>query len=717
MEIFNQCKWIAGSKAESGPAPLLRKVFKIDDNAKKATLYACGLGYGDYTINGLPVTTDVLITPVTKYDSTVMYNKYDITDLIKKGNNVICAILGNGCYCVTYPRWDNFKAPWFHHPKLILCMEIELENGANIRIGTDTSWKTCDSPIVYNETRRGEIYDARLEIDGLYDAEYNDSKWNNAFICRSPGGVMKEAAIPPIRVVREIKAVKISNTVYDLKQNISGWIKFCGKGESGREIIFRYAELLNNDKSINPEELNTILGSQTHEDRYIMSGNGTEVWSPRFAYHGFRYVEVVNAPEDFKLTGQVVHTDLEIISDFECSDEMLNKIHSATRWSTLTNMHGFPTDCPQREQNAWTGDALLSADQTLFNYNAVEIYKKWLEDIKDAQRPSGQIPCIAPTGGWGYNWGNGPAWDSLLIHLPYLIYKYCGDKSVIYSTWESMNKYMEFMDSMSENFTVDYGLGDWLAPNDTDVCPTVITDTCYYYSNYRIMARCAELIGQKAESYKQKADDIKNTFRNKFIKDDLYLGNRQTSIAAAIYFGMYDDAEVPYAVNRLKEIIIRNGRRFDTGILGTKYMFTALCENELCSLMYDMVTNPKMPSYAYWINNGMTTLCEYWDMSHSCNHHMYSEVDMWLYKYIAGIRLDEGAKSVLIKPCFTESVEWGKARHRNISVEWEKNEIRISSDIPARAEINGKLYNLGTGTHVINKYDSECRNIIDLRKK
>lgn len=703
MNIFNDCKWIAGSKAETGPAPLFRKKFEVYEPIKKAVLYACGLGYGDYTINGFRVTDDVLVTPVTKYDSTVMYNKYDVTKLIRNGFNVICTLLGNGCYCVTYPRWDNYKAPWFHHPKVILCIKIEFRNGKCIHIGTDTSWKTCNSPIVYNETRRGEIYDARLEINDLYDADYDDSTWDNAFICRSPGGVMKEATISPIRVTKELEAKKISSNVYDLEQNISGWIKFSGKGERGREIIFRYAERINDDKSINPEELNTILGSRTHEDRYIMSGNGIETWAPRFAYHGFRYVEVTNAPEDFKLTGQVVHTDLKIISNFECSNEMLNKIHSAARWSTLTNMHGFPTDCPQREQNAWTGDALLSADQTLFNYNAVDIYKKWLGDIIDAQRPNGEIPCIAPTGGWGYNWGNGPAWDSLLIHLPYLIYKYCGDKSAIHDTWENMNKYMDFMDSMSEGYMVDYGLGDWLAPNGTDVCPSIITDTCYYYSNCRIMAHCAALTDQKAENFLQKAANIKNAFRNRFLKDDLYLGNRQTSIAAAIYFGMYNENELPLAVNRLKKIIIQNGKRFATGVLGTKYMFTVLCENDLCNLMYDMVTNPKMPSYAYWINNGMTTLCEYWDMSHSCNHHMYSEVDMWLYKYIAGIRIAEGAKSVFIKPCFIDSVDYVRANHRNIMVEWDKERIQISSDIPASAEINGKVYNLGIGVHTISR--------------
>jgi len=703
MNNFNTAKWIAASKKEDGAAPMLRKSFVINKNISKATLCVCGLGHGIYHINGKSVTDDVLLTPVTKYDTTVLYNKYDVTCLLKSGTNVMTAVLGNGWYCTTYPRWDVYKAPWFHHPKLIVCLKLEYADNTTDYINSDSSWKVLESPIVYNETRRGEIYDARLEIKDVFEESFDDSGLNNAFVCRSPGGVLKEATLPPIRVTKEIVPEKISENVYDLKQNISGWVKIKVRGKRGTEITFRYAELLNDDGSINPEELNTILGSRTHTDKYILKGDGTEEWAPHFAYHGFRYAEVTGAPDDFEIIGQVVHTDLKITGSFECSSEMLNKIHSAARWSTLTNMHGFPTDCPQREQNAWTGDALLSADQTLINYDATELYRKWLGDIRDSQRPSGQISCIAPTGGWGYNWGTGPAWDSVLIHLPYLAYKYSGDLLLVKENWDSMKKYMDFMDSMSEDYIVDYGLGDWLAPKETDVTPNIITDTCYYMENYRIMAKCALLMNESPVKYEDKAKKIKEAFRNRFLKEDLYLGSRQTALAAAIYFDVYTKEEKQKALNRLTEVIKENDNRLDCGVLGTKYMFGALSENGYCDLMYKMVTNPKMPSYAYWIENGMTTLCEYWDMTHSCNHHMYSEVDMWLYKYIAGIRLDEGGKSVLIKPCFTDGVTWAKAQIKNVSVQWNEEEICVSSDIPARVEADGKIYNLGIGRHTIKR--------------
>ena len=216
------------------------------------------------------------------------------------------------------------------------------------------------------------------------------------------------------------------------------------------------------------------------------------------------------------------------------------------------------------------------------------------------------------------------------------------------------------------------------------------------------MAKCAVLMGENPHEYADKELKIKNAFREKFLKQDLYLGNRQTAIAAAIYFDMYTPTEKQNAIDRLVDIIESNNNRLECGVLGSKYMFTVLSENGHADLMYKMVTNPMMPSYAYWINNGMTTLCEYWDMSHSCNHHMYSEVDMWFYKYIAGIRLDEGGKSVLIKPCFINGIDYVKAKHKNICVELNDKELCISSDIPARAEINENIYELGTGTHTIH---------------
>ncbi|MDO5311434.1 MAG: family 78 glycoside hydrolase catalytic domain, partial [Clostridia bacterium] len=446
--MLKNAKWIAESDniKEITPAPLFRKSFSLSKTVKKATMYACGLGHACYYINGRNITDEVMITPISKYDSRVYYNEFDVTEFLSEGKNTIGCVLGNGWYFVTYPRWDFYKPAWMHHPKLILKLVIEYTDGSTEEIVSDTSWKTAKSAIIYNEDKRGEIYDARLYIDGWNEPDFDDSRWNNAFICRGAGGVLQKMDFPPIRVTDCLPAVRISSNVYDIGQNISGWVRLKVRGERGCEVKIRYSEVINEDGSIAPERLNTIAGSDTRTDKYILSGRGVEEWAPSFAYHGFRYAEITGDAEIIEVIGEVVHSDVKTVGAFECSDDMLNKIHSASVWSTLTNIQGIITDCTQREQNGWTGDALLSAEQSLMNLDIVPIYKKWLVDIRDTQRPNGQICCLAPTSGWGYNWGSGPAWDSALILIPYYIYKYTGDKSVLAEMWESMALYMEFME-------------------------------------------------------------------------------------------------------------------------------------------------------------------------------------------------------------------------------------------------------------------------------
>lgn len=701
--MFENAKWIAKEEiSEVVSAPMFRKAFRLDDIPKKAELNICGLGLACSFINGVEVCDEVLTTPFTKYDTRVIYNTYDITKMLCLGDNVLGVILGNGCYFVTFHRWDVYKPAWMHHPKLIAELCLTFEDGRTERILSDTSWKTADSAIVYNETKRGEIFDARLYDENWAKANFNDDYWDNVFICRGPGGIPEKRTVPPIRVKKRFNGRYIGNNVYDLGVNISGWVRIKARGERGQRITIKYSELLHEDGTIAPEHLNTITGSDTHCDEYIMSGSGLEEWAPRFAYHGFRYVEVIGAPKEFELIGEMIYTDFDEIGDFSCNDEMINKIHFAARQSTISNFVGLPTDCPQREQNGWTGDALISAEQTLINFDAVSSYIKWLTDIADTQRPNGQICCIAPTSGWGYNWGSGPAWDSAFILIPYYIYFYTGDMTAIKLFWSNMKQYMCFMESMSEDNTVCFGLGDWCAPEGAELCPTVITDTAYFYVDNKIMTRCAKLLHQDGTQYAQRADEIKAAFRRKFIENDFYLGDNTTAISCAIYQDLYTEDEKPVAAKHLSEILAQKGYHIDCGILGMKYLFSALSEYGYAETVYKMCLNPQYPSYAYWINNGMTTLCETWDMTYSCNHHMYSEIEMWFYKHIAGIHIQEGYKSVVIKPCLISQVTEVYAKHNNIEITIKDGMIRIKSDIPSVIDLQGRKQEFDAGEHIVD---------------
>ncbi len=697
--MFEKAKWITKEYTmEERPAPLLRKTFDIDKAIKSAVLNACGLGYGVYFINGKKVTEDVLITPVTKYDARLLYSTYDVSDLVKTGANVVGSILGNGWYNDLAGAWNYEKSSWRDCPKLILQIDIVYEDGSKQTIISDSSWKVFDSPILVNHSRSGEVYDARCEIEGWCSSNFDDGIWGNAIVCRGAGGTFSQTKMPPIRIAKTLKATRISEHVFDLGQNISGWAKIKVQGTAGTKISMLYAECLNEDGTINNVEMNKFNREMMpHGDKYILKGIGIEEYEPSFAYHGFRYIHVDNIPEYFEIEGRVVHTDLDIIGNFECSDQMLNKIHSATRWSTLTNYHGFPTDCPQREQNGWTGDALVSAEQSIMNYDMLEAYRKWLDDFKDVQRPNGQIPGIVPTSNWGYNWGSGPAWDSFLILVPYYVFNITGDKSLIEQMWDNMVLYMEFMDSMAEDYIVNYGLGDWCPPKTSKVCETVVTDTAYYYKNAQTMAICAELIGKDGSKYIELAKNIKKAFRDRFIKAGIVLGDNQTSIACGIYQGLYNEDEVPNAAKRLAELVREKDYHIDCGILGTKYIFSALSDNGYADLAYKMVVNPTMPSYAYWMNSGLTTLSEDWEMTMSLNHHMFSEVDMWFYKHLAGITFVDN--KLIIKPCFIQELDFVRAHHRDIKVYWDKEKISVEVPCKATLVLNEEIKELVPGSY------------------
>lgn len=703
--MFEKSKWIARTDniKEVTPAPLLRKEFNVRGRVKNAVLGICGLGHCECTVNGKRVTENVLNTPISKYDTRVYYDTYDVTKLIGEGMNVIGCILGNGWYFVTYHRWDVYVPAWLSHPKLIAELTVEYADGSVQTIASDTSWKTADSAIVYNENKRGEIYDARLEKKGWDTAEYDDCGWDSAFICRSPGGKLIKADFPQIKIIRSLNAKKISADTYDIGENISGWVKIKVEGAAGSEVSIKYAEALHADNTIAPELLNTIEGAKTHEDKYILSGKGIEAYAPRFAYHGFRYVQISGNADIVSVAGEVVHTALESTAAFDCSDDMLNKIHAASLNSTKTNIHGIITDCPQREQNGWTGDALVSCDQTIINFDAAPIYEKWLQDVCDTQRPSGEICCIAPTGGWGYNWGNGPAWDSALILIPLIVYEHTGDLSIMHRYWDNMVLYMEFMESMSDNDTVCFGLGDWCAPEGEKLCPTRITDTAYFYADCCAMARCASLLGYDGKKYTARAAQIKKSFRVNYIEKDFYFGDNAVAIACAIYQGLYNEDEKQRASDRIAKIYKENGYHINCGILGIKYLFNALSKYGNAETAYKLTANPQYPSYAYWILNGMTTLCENWDMSNSLNHHMFSEVDAWLYRHVAGINISDGGKRVVIKPCLMDIIEKVRSHCRGASVSYDKEKITVSCDRDFEVVLGNKHIKLAAGIHTIIK--------------
>ncbi len=732
-----KARWIYSVETDvseiPAPAPLFRYSFVLDRPVKKARAYVCGLGYSELRINGSKISDDLLSPPFTQYDKTVLYCTYDVTAALAKRENTVAVILGNGWYnCFTPEVWNYRQAPWRHHPKLLLQIQITFEDGTIQTIVSDCGWKVSDGPIVFDGLRNGEYYDARLEKAGWDKPGYDDSQWKNAKIAKSPGGTLRPAPLPPIRLAGTIKPVSLNEVkpgvwVYDLGQNISGWAQIRVFTQPGHEIIIKYAEKIHQDGSLDASNISRLItGGEFQTDKYVTKGGGPEVWEPRFTYHGFQYIEVTGypgIPTLDSLCGRVVHTALESRGSFSCSNELLNSIQKCARWSTLTNYHDIPTDCPHREKNGWTGDASLSSEQVLLNFAPSAAYTKWLRDFMDVQRLNGQLPGIVPTGGWGFNWGSGPAWDSAMILIPWNMYVYDGNFAILAEMYSGMARYIDFMSSMANGFLVDFGLGDWCPPEggpDGYKCPTAVTDTGYYYADVSIMAKVALLLGRQKDAarFLLLAANIRQAFRKKFISQDgTVMGNCQTSMACALYQGLVSDEEKPNVFKKLVEQVELKNRHIDCGILGAKYVMHTLTEYGRADLAYAIATQTDFPSWGNWIRQGATTLWETWNGDASRNHHMFSDISAWFYRGLAGLRPDPecpGFKHIIIRPAPVAGLEYSGASHESpyghVSANWRVDGIRfvLEVSVPANCTATVTMPNFYCSGVTVSRASGEC---------
>lgn len=681
--MFKNSKWIKNSTSHT-EGLYFRREFSVKGDVVSATLNIIGLGYGIYYINGAEVTEDVLTTQFTNFDKRILYNKYDVTKLISKGANCIAAAVGNGFYNIFERNTWNFDtANWRDVPKLICELEIVYADSEKEYILSDSSWKaTAEGPMRYNIPRGGEIYDARLEMDGWNKVGFDDFAWKNAKIAKSPGGVLRENVFLNPKIIREIAPVSVSDkNVYDFGESTTGWVKFSAKGDAGAKLHIRYSERVGDDGNVNAASINqhNLHGELKHEEIYIFKGSRTEEHRPMFNFHGFRYVQVFTEGNisGIKLTAQVVHTDIKKIGTFECSDGMLNKIHDACVRSTITNYLSIPMDCPHREQNGWTGDAYFSAQQSVMNFDMKLFYQKWLTDIRDTQRATGQISAVVPVSNfWGYFACGGPVWDGALNLIPFEYYEYTGDKTLLLENIEAIKKDVGFFETMSEGYLYsDYeSIGDWVPPGREPIFPATATCTAYFYKTVKTLEKACEILGEDGGYYEALAAKIKAAYREKFVSEDKIGTEGQLDYAVAIYCGLLEPSEEAKAAKTLNELVIEKDYHIDCGTTGVKSIFTALSKYGYDETLYKMVTNPTRPSYAYWINNGSKNLCESWSMGSSLNHHMFSEVDHWFYRYLAGIQLSENG--VVIEPHFI-GLDYVKASHRDIEVEFDKEKITV----------------------------------------
>lgn len=646
-------------------APYFRKVFTVE-TAADAQIYIAACGFYKLFINGEDITKGALAPYISNPDDIVYCDSYSVQ--LKAGKNVIGVLLGNGFVnnIAGWP-WDFDKAVYRAAPQFALSLQY-VENGddttaANI-IESDETFKTAPSPIVFDDYRYGEHYDARLEKEGWLEADFDDSDWKNALPAPMPRGEMRICEAEPIVVTKELKPVKITKTddgyLYDFGQNCAGVCRLTVKGEKGQRIELRHGELLIDGKPdieyiwfpYNENGIHWDFDKKyIHNDIYTCKGEGTESYTPSFTYHGFQYVTVSGITEEQAtpelLTYLVMNSNLKKSGDFTTTDKTVSALQDMAWRSDLANFYYFPTDCPQREKNGWTADAALSAEQMMLKFDADISYREWLRNICKAQNTYGALPGIVPTGGWGFKWGNGPAWDSVLATLPYFCYKYRGDKQIIVESAPAFVKYLHYLTTRNdENGLLAIGLGDWCPVGKRYAkpkAPLIVTDTIMAIDIADKMSVMFSEVGMAAQSdfAKAIASRYRADFRANLIDFDTMTvkGDCQTSQAMAIYYNLFTDSERTQAFERLLEFIKAADDHIDIGVLGARVIFYVLSDFGYTDLALKMITRPDFPSYGYIVNQGFNTLTERItpEPCDSVNHHFWGDVTAWFVKVLAGI--------------------------------------------------------------------------------
>lgn len=716
---FICARWEYNTKERFIPQPLFRRTFDVRKGVVSAHLTIGSLGYYEVHINGENITKGEMAPYRSNPDNYVYFDRYETTGLLKEGKNTIGVILGNGIQNSITETWEFTELPWRSAPAVSFELTVCYEDGSTDTVLSDENTLVSDSPIIFNDFHFGEYYDARLEQDGWDTADFDDSAWKNAIKIKSPRGEARLCEVEPIVIRNELKAVSITEYdggyIYDFGENNAGLCRLKINGKSGQKILTVYFETLMDGKPYTTNiRFDAHPDERYQEDEYICRGNKTEVHVPRFTYHGFRYVYVTGvAPEQATeelLTYLLISSDIKRIGDFSCSDNVVNRLQDMTLRSDISNFHYFPTDCPQREKNGWTADASLSAEQLLLNYTPEKSYSEWLLNIYKAMKPNGQLPGIIPTGTWGYDWGNGPAWDNVIVYLPYYIYMYRGDKKVLEQLSVPLMRYLTYVYSrLDENDLIEIGLGDWCQPGRNSgnyETPLVVTDSILTVDIARKASFFYDVLALPAQ--KQYADAlaarVTNAIRTHLIDHESLTvkGDTQSAQAMAIYYGMFTEKEKAGALEHLLELIDKDDGHLNVGVLGGRVIFRLLAENGYADLAYNMITRPDYPSYGDWVQRGATTLFEDFRPEgarlNSLNHHFWGDISAWFYRYLGGIRFNPTAKDVQtldISPCFVSKLEFAKASHcapdGEIQSEWMRKGKNIELKISVPKVMKGSI--------------------------
>lgn len=733
--MMNQSNW-RGSWIDDArridylPAPYFRKAFSLKKDVKSARIYIAAAGLYELSVNGQRIGDHMLDPLYTRFDRRNLYVTHDVTAQLRKGDNALGVVLGNGWYNhQSIGVWDFERAPWRNRPAFCLDLRIVYEDGSVETIGTDYSWRSGRGEIVQNNIYTGEHRDFTQSQQGWDLPGFDDRRWRGVHLRSVPSQNVTAQQARPIRIDWERKPQSIrqlndTTWLYDFGQNMAGVTHLKAKGAKGTRLRIRHGERLHEDGSLDPSNIDVYYRGDREKDPFqtdvvTLSGNDDE-YTTQFNYKGFRYAQVeTSGKADVTLTACFLHSDVPQMGAIEASNPIIGKLMHASRMSYLSNFMGLPTDCPQREKNGWTGDGHLAIEAGLYNYDGITIYEKWMADHRDEQQPNGVLPDIIPTGGWGYGTDNGLDWTSTIALIPWTLYLFYGDDQALHDCYFNIRRYVNYVDKNYPTHLTTWGRGDWVPV--TVGSNKEFTSSVYFYTDTRILATAAKMFGydKDAEHYSRLAEDIKTAINNKYLDREkgIYASGTQTELSVPLYWGVVPDEYKAKVAANLNDKVVAANYHLDVGVLGCKALLNALCENGYTESAYRVAVQDTYPSWGWWVENGSTTLLENWDLKAtrdiSDNHMMFGEIGAWFYKGLAGIypdANDPGFHHILLRPFFPSDLKEFSASHISpygkIVSSWTSKGKKLvyTAVIPPNSNAtltlpNGDVHELTAGKH------------------
>lgn len=699
-------QWITNTAYDLGTTslPLSLKTFEVNCSVTQARAHALGLGVQSLYINGNELVDQVLAPGYSNYNKTLIYTTYNISTYLTAGNNSIGLELGRGL-------WDTEKALGGRYQKittagqplkLIAQLEYTCDDGTLHTVASDDSWKTSvGGPLRESSWYGGEEYDATREISGWSDPDAElTASWDLATITTGPSGQLQGPRYPPLRIIEEIQAVNITGPVYgqwiiDFGVNFAGWYSLKIDESEGTRVTMWPCERL---KSGGLDQ--TTTGSPIYDA--FTSAGVAQTYSPKFMYHGFRYLAVntTSAPEVADAMGLVIRTDAESVGSFETSDDMLSSIHKITDRAIQSNIYSVMTDCPHREKLGWLEQTHLVFQPVTRNYDCLALGNGIVSTMLDAQTDDGLVPDIAPEFVvFEQGFRDDPNWGNALVLMPLMLYQQYGFTSILEESYDAMAAYVDFLAAKTSNNTLSYGLGDWITFDDST--PLGITATFGYYQALQAMQQISSILGKSsdAQQYEATIEAVQEAFSSTFltITDDgtySYGSGSQASNAIALDMGVVPAEQESAVAQAIADSIIENGNHLTVGEIALPSLFRALQSLGLNDVVYDMMTVPTAPSYAYQVLHGATSLTERWDGPtascsgcNSLNHFMLGYADQWLLE-LSGLSQAENSsawESILYSPIFVTNLTSASSSYRSVrgvaSADWTLAESELTYDI------------------------------------